>query len=327
MPGGYAAVERDDQALPSWELKTPVYLWQNKEVEPKAVAIAVHGLTLHGLIYDRLATHLADQGFIVLAPDLHGYGRWSQKQASDDKCPDCHSHLCYTKSKRDVEQLVIAAKGQYPTLPIYLIGESLGADIAIYTTARHPELVNGMVLSSPAIKHSWNMASPLFKDVAILMRNPFHEVNLVPYIKRWASEDPEIIAEAVNDPLVRKRLTIWDLLKTHQAMKPTLQYADKVPTTVPVLIIQGDKDRMLKTNAVVQLLKHLNCQDQTVRWFTNRGHLLLETSHLQPDTVKIVDLWLQEHVGVNVVKAHASVHGQLKMLTDEEPEQPSMPGI
>lgn len=308
-------------------MKTPVYCWQNKDVEPKAVAIAVHGLTLHGGIYDRLAKHLADQGFIVLAPDLHGYGRWKDKQSTEYKCPDCHSHLCYTKSKNDVEQLVIAAKGQYPTLPIYLIGESLGADIVVYTTAKHPDLVSGMVLSSPAIKHNWNMAPSLFKDVAILMRNPFHEVNLVPYIKKWASEDPQIVAEAVNDPLVRKRLTIWDLIKTHQMMKPTLQYADQVPTTVPVLIIQGDKDRMLKTNAVVQLLKHLNCQDQTVRWFTNRGHLLLETSHLQPDTVRIIDLWLQEHVSNNVVKAHASVHGQLKMLTDDKPEQPSMPGI
>jgi hypothetical protein len=52
---------------------------------------------------------------------------------------------------------------------------------------------------------------------------------------------------------------------------------------------------VVKSNAVVQLLNNLKSKDQTVRWFKNRGHVLLETAYIRPDTLTIVTGWLKEH--------------------------------
>ena len=66
---------------------------------------------------------------------------------------------------------------------------------------------------------------------------------------------------------------------------------------MPVLVIQGKEDRILKASAVLKLLARTKCTDQTVCWFNDRGHVLLETAFLKPDTLKTVDSWLLEHVG------------------------------
>ncbi len=292
----FAGVVRADEAKLSQQVGLPVYEWKSDSVEPRAVAILVHGLTMHGAIYDKLARHLADQGYIVLAPDLHGYGRWVDIPSEVRHCKECGSQLCYQKSRRELIGLVDTAKETYPSLPLYMIGESLGADMVLYSASQRPKAIEGIVLSSPAIKRRFNMVPRVFWDVSLISHNIFRQVNLIPYMKKFASEDPRIIDEAVNDPLVRKKLTTWELFKTIQTMRPSLQYADRVPADMPVLVIQGDKDRMLKSQAVCDLLKHLSSQDRTLRWFKDRGHLLLETAYVQPDTLVTVDSWLEEHL-------------------------------
>jgi alpha-beta hydrolase superfamily lysophospholipase len=104
------------------------------------------------------------------------------------------------------------------------------------------------------------------------------------------------VQEALNDPLVRKELSMWELVQTCNFMRPNLKFARRLPTTMPLLVMQGDNDRMLKTNAVVELLARTKSTDQTVRWFNGRGHLLLETDYVQPDTMRTMTGWLQEHV-------------------------------
>jgi len=100
-------------------------------------------------------------------------------------------------------------------------------------------------------------------------------------------------------------------LKTIHTLKPCLSYAEKIPKTMPVLIIQGDKDRMLNCKAVVSLVKHLRTEDRTVKWFANRGHLLLETAYLQNDTLNVVDSWLKRHLK-DTTMASATVHGVIQ---------------
>jgi len=305
-----AEVSRQDEAKLEQKVGLPVYEWKSDTVEPQAVAILVHGLTMHGAVYDKLARHLAEQGYIVLAPDLHGYGRWADMSSDKRHCKECGAQVCYQKSRRELIGLVDSVKQTYPSLPLYMIGESLGADMVLFSVGQRPKAVEGIVLSSPAIKRRLNMVPRVFWDVSLLTHNLYRQVNLVPYMKKFASEDPRIVEEAVHDPLVRKKMTTWELFKTIQTIRPTLSYAEKVPSTMPVLVIQGDKDRMLKTNGVCDLLKHLNTQDRTVRWFKDRGHLLLETAYLQDETVLTVDTWLKQHLNPGRM-VQASVQGQL----------------
>lgn len=288
-----ADVVRDDNPQIEGLSELRVREWKDSNVKPKAVAIAVHGLVLHGGVYDKLATELASQGFIVIAPDLRGYGRW---------CPEsCKSltrseRISYNASYSDLKELVKGVRAQYSSLPLYVIGESLGAGMTLHLASDMPQSIDGIVLSSPAIKRRNYIEPRMFMDLTAVMLSPSKTVNVSPYIKRFASEDPQIVETTLQDPLVRKKMKVTDLLKTSLLIRGNIRFASKIPAEMPVLIIQGDNDRMLNANGVVSLIAQLKSRDQTVRWFPGKGHLLLETPHIMPETVQTVSSWLTSHL-------------------------------
>ena len=337
-----ARVVREDRPAIEGAPKTPLYVWRDTERKPRGVALAVHGLVMHGGTYDSMARELAAKGFIVVAPDMRGYGRWMQDKACDSpsssknasvepaselvgKADDETISLSgrtsakvslnvmsetpesavsdeeksmkieYGKSYKDLRSLVRALRSQYPSLPFYCIGESLGADMAIRLASDMPKSIDGLVLSSPAIKRRTVYFAPrMFFDAMVLLASPGKEVDLGPYISRWASEDPKVTRSTLEDPLVRKRLSAWDLWKTVRWIKPSIDYAEKLPAQMPILVIQGDQDRMIKTNGVVTLLSHLkSSENKTVKWFNGKGHLLLETRYVEPQAMSTVKDWLE----------------------------------
>ncbi|HEY9713000.1 MAG TPA: alpha/beta fold hydrolase, partial [Chroococcales cyanobacterium] len=261
----------------------PAYVWTDPSVKPRAVALCIHGLTLHGGVYEKLAGELAPKGFVVMAPDLQGYGRWQNKPVE------------YDRSFDSLVALAAAARAKYDNLPLYVIGESLGADLAMRLASQKPDLVDGLVLSSPAIKRRYFLG-PILNETTAFLSNPKRQVNLRPYIRRFFSEDPLVTQDTLDDPLVRKRLTAWDLLRTCNAIRPALKYADNLSPEIAVLVIQGSQDRMLRTSAVSSLLQHIKSTNQTVRWFNDRGHLLLETAHLRNDTAAVVRDWFDDQL-------------------------------
>lgn len=295
------------------------YRWQNHEKAPKGVAIALHGLIMHGRVYDRLAHELADSGFVVIAPDLRGYGQYNQDDPNED-----HKVL-YEESYKDICQLTKAVRSTYCDLPVFLIGESLGAGMAIRVASEHKELVDGLVLSSPAIKARYNFNLNVVKDITVFLVNPRRPVNLSPYIKEFSSESSEIADAALKDPLVRKSLPPCDIFRTAALIRRNKGFARNIPANMPVLIIQGDKDRMLRANGVVTLISRLKSTDQTVRWFSGIGHILIETEHMLPETIVTVRSWLIEKTQSN---AHAHkmddtemLKAKLKLKQDREPGQ------
>ncbi|MBX9691909.1 MAG: lysophospholipase [Cyanobacteria bacterium] len=330
-PKAAAEVIREDHPVIQGAPKTHYYVWRETNTKPKAIALAVHGLVMHGGVYDRLARELASRGFLVIAPDLRGYGRWMRAKVEDESTT--HSELAsdmssesepvkepfklqaamnaesvslpaekslrkiqYHRSYEDLVTLTKALRSEYPSLPLYCIGESLGAGMALHLASEMPGSFDGLVLSSPAIKRRTIYFAPrMVFDVMGIVANPRREVDLAPYISRWASEDPQVIKSALKDPLVRKRLKAFDLLKTAIFIRSNVRYAENIPSSMPVLVIQGDRDRMLKTNGVVLLLSHLRCKDQTIKWFYGKGHLLLETKHVAPETIDTVGDWLVQH--------------------------------
>ncbi len=347
-PKAEAEVIREDHPEIAGAPKTHYYVWRETNTKPKGIALAVHGLVMHGGTYDRLARELASRGFLVFAPDLRGYGRWLCDNAEEG--PTCqhqeeeHQALSaalsslteeseeepfklqasvnadaraemkpifrkvqYQQSYQDLVSLTKAIRNQYPSLPLYCIGESLGAGMALHLASDMPGSFDGLVLSSPAIKRRTIYFAPrMVFDVMGCVANPRRQVDLAPYITKWASEDPQVIKSALKDPLVRKRLKIWDLLKTAMFIRSNVRYAESIPSSMPILVIQGDRDRMLKANGVVLLLSHLRCKDQTVKWFYGKGHLLLETKHVAPEAIDAVGDWLVQHstnANTQVIKA------------------------
>ncbi len=184
---GYAAVQRDERAdLP---VAAPVYSWYDSSQKPKAIAIAVHGLIMHGGTFDTMAKQLASEGVIVYAPDLRGYGRWlDEKSASGGS--KARLETDYDSSYLDLVTLIREAKKKNPGLPLYCIGESLGTAMILRAAAEMPNAVDGMILASLAVQTQSFYTAKAKLSSSVLP--PWHQLDLEPFIKKFASEDPQI---------------------------------------------------------------------------------------------------------------------------------------
>ncbi len=273
-------------------LGIPLTEWRDDSKRPRAVAIAIHGLVLHGGVYDSMARDLASQGVVVFAPDLRGYGHWVDSKTGETKG---RANINYKKSHADCIALTKYIREQNPHVPLYIIGESLGADMALHVASECPQLVDGLVLSAPSVKHRWFL-SELMKNAPVGLSLPFKQLDLSPDIHKYFTDDNAIAEATVGDPLVRKRMSPVELLLTEQEASKCLKYAKRVSAEIPVLVMQGGGDQMLRGEAVSDLLCALPSRDQKLEWFAQRGHLLLETPLVYADTMSVVSSWLNEHV-------------------------------
>jgi alpha-beta hydrolase superfamily lysophospholipase len=300
------------------ELKMPIYQWNSVETQPKAIVIAVHGLIMHASRYDGMASNLAREGFTVFAQDLRGYGKLSNT-CNHEYCTDedCRQIINYEKSFLDLVKMTKAIKEKYPSLPVFIVGESLGGDFAIRLAGTYPNLVQGIILSAPAIQRHSFVDMHMIANLGIMITCPRTQISLYHFVKSYTSDDPRIINELLNDPLVRHSLSSSDLLKSTFTIRRTKKYIAKVSPETPVLVIQGSADRCVKTNGVVVLLENLRSVDQTVRWFPQRGHIILETAYISTDAMQTVSEWLNEHTGQIPLQAKAYTrYWQSKSLND-----------
>ncbi|XP_035130649.1 monoglyceride lipase isoform X4 [Callithrix jacchus] len=109
---------------------------------PKALIFVSHGAAEHCGRYDELAQMLKGLDLLVFAHDHVGHG---QSEGERMVVSDFHVFV------RDVLQHVDSVQKDYPGLPVFLLGHSMGGAIVILTAAERPGFFAGMVLISPLV--------------------------------------------------------------------------------------------------------------------------------------------------------------------------------
>ena len=282
-----AEIIHDDADDLSQASTLPIHQWRDDSVSPKAVLIAIHGLTLHGTLFDSYARHLAANGVIVIAPDLRGYGDWFESNE--------RATISYSDSEQDLDKLVVALHKRYKHLPLFCSGESLGGAMTIRLAAANPAWFDGLILSAPAIRLSHHVPMQTLLSSIVALVKPKHRVNLSPYLQQCAPDEQQNNWEACNDTLVRSRLSLAELRLSCSFIDATAGFVGQIPSTMPVLVLQGKEDRVLDPNGLKLLEKNLHSVDQTVQIFEHRGHILLERKDIADETVQAVSCWLDKH--------------------------------
>ena len=117
---------------------------------PKAAIVIVHGLCEHFGRYDYVTQRLLEAGYAVVRFDHRGHGRSMGKKVwYDDR----------TQIVSDTDLFVEEARAQFPDLPVFMIGHSMGGfGAASYGTA-HPGKLDGYVLSGAWTRDHTGLAS------------------------------------------------------------------------------------------------------------------------------------------------------------------------
>ncbi len=272
------------------ELNLPVCTWQDTSVPTKGIMVAVHGLTFYASAYDDFAKHLAGEGYLFYAADMRGFGRWKTEAAKFNGDSNIH----FSQSKEDYLRVIDAVRRAHPGVPIFAMGESLGANLAFWAASTAPDKIDGVIVTSPCYKR-WIHPRPRWvEDFATNIWHPAKQMNLEPYINPYLSEDKKLTEDCLKDPNICRKMSAVELMKTSITNKETLKYVDHIPPDMPILIIAGEKDAVFKTSTIPEFVSHIGSQHTSVNVLKGKGHLLMEHQPVNQQVAGIVDGWLKD---------------------------------
>ncbi len=162
------------------------------EGDPKAVVMLLHGLAEHSGRYAHVAQTLTDAGYAVQALDHRGHGRSSGKRTYVKN---------YGQYQADILQFRKLVEQQQPDLPLFVLGHSMGGNLALGHVLDHQAGVRGMALSAPALAPGSSLSPAKIKLAKLVGK-------IAPGLRPEAlssdaiSRDPAVVAAYVADPLV-----------------------------------------------------------------------------------------------------------------------------
>ncbi len=106
----------------------------------------IHGATVPGWEFDRLAPLLQQAGFRTLIPDLYGHGLSARP----------HIRYDYRLFNRQIEELLLKLE---INRPVDIFGHSMGAAIAAEFTQQNPDAVRRLILAAPLVNFTGLMTS------------------------------------------------------------------------------------------------------------------------------------------------------------------------
>ncbi len=226
---------------------TPLFYRQWEAAQPRAVCLLVHGLAEHSGRYGHVADRLTGRGFSVWALDHRGHGR------SEGRRGDCRS---LNEFVEDLDRLKQRVREQTPSLPLLLIGHSLGGLIALAYAAQHPKEIRAVAVSSPALKlahetPAWKVAL-VTATAQVAPLTPFQN-GVNPAV---LCRDPHVVEAYRKDPLIHDVLTARCALALQEALRHSLDWAGRIH--IPCLILQSGTDEV--------------CDPETAREFARRAN-------------------------------------------------------
>jgi acylglycerol lipase len=288
-PVNAANVVRTDDPQMLRGLGIPTYVWQRPGSRPEAILVGFHGGCLHGKAYNALATEMAERDIMFVSFDMRGYGKWYH---SDYGTPADRT-FNYTRTIEDIRGLLSTLRAKYPGTPVYCLGESLGANMALVIGYKMPSLTDGVVLVSPYFG-ARKFFDPHFLSQAMqVVVRPKSELDMSPYLRKRLSHSPALALHQIKDPMSRDKQTLKELGQSLMLNWSGRRKAKALPPQLAVLIMHGKKDRLCNPNVTAKVFKKIPVPNKQLVLFPESGHLIVEASQVSPPVVNTLSSWVR----------------------------------
>jgi acylglycerol lipase len=243
-------------------MRLPYRVWMPKGA-PSAVILALHGMNDSRDAWEIPAPVFASAGFAVFAPDQRGFGataargHWPGTQGLVD----------------DARVMTRLLRARYPGVPIYLMGESMGAAV-LMVLATEPGAPNvaGYVLNAPAV---WGRAEMNFflRGVLWLANEvvPGLELENRGYVRIIASDNREALVRLSTDPLTIHETRVDATEGLVDLMDEALASSTKFHARA--LFIYGGKDDLIPKQATLATWRALPGSGPRRAYYPERYHL------------------------------------------------------
>jgi len=245
----------------------PYRLWSAPK--PRGVALLLHGAFDYSGAFDEIAPLLVERGITALAIDQRGFGATASRGSWRGK----------HRMVRDAIEAIAFLKLRFGAgLPVFIIGESMGAALAVHAAARAPNLdLAGLVLAAPgAVSGTWRQLIGATLVRLLKTALPQSEV-IIERMSAWEFT-PAAAIRLLSDPMVLRRIkpaTMFGLLKLSRSAVNEAAHVG-----VPVLTMVGTKEDFVRTECIERLHQNL-AGPKFWASFAGGPHLLLHWKHAE----------------------------------------------
>ncbi|TCN26299.1 alpha/beta hydrolase [Mesobacillus foraminis] len=258
------------------------YRINEPESRPKAAVILIHGFGDHSGGLQNLSKSLVQNRYCVYALDLRGHGKSSGKRGFISSWDEFRGDL------QELQRLVALER---PTLPLFIVGHSMGGVITLDYALDHQTGISGAAVISPAISYK---ATPLEKfgitimgklkpDFSFTKKGNFHL-----HVK-----DPELQAKLNPEGLRHNTVTPGLGRGLLHAIDRVEEEAGNIQ--LPFLLQYGLDDRITPPEKLREFFSHVGSPDKRVYEYALAKHRPFDENGRE---VVLEDLtcWLDQQV-------------------------------
>lgn len=252
-------------------LSLPMRSWL-PEGKPTAVVLGVHGFNDYSKAFDKVpgapgvGPYLSQHGVAVYAYDQRGFGNTANRGIWPGR----------DALVNDFTGIVRTLKSEYPDVPLYVMGESMGGAVVMAALAQEKHLpVKAAILASPAV---WARSTmPVFYRVALWFGAHFlpHAKPTGEGLGRMASDNIDMLRANGRDQLFIKATRIDAVYGLTDLMDEALNVSGKIH--VPVLYLYGQHDEIIPAGPAHKAMAMMKASNKTTRTaiYPNGWHMIM----------------------------------------------------
>jgi len=274
---------------------------------PVALVVYVHGLGDHIGRYSRFVTSLTKEGLAVALYDQRGHGRTEGRRGHVDR---------FGQWVEDLAAFVqFSSSAVAQETPVFLVGQSLGALVAINYVLTHAAKISGIVTVSAALHPTVKIAGWKRRVATKLSAvAPWMTIETGVRFLDLARELTEVEALA-RDPLFHTRLSIAAGLEIER----NIGLVGGMPHRLhePLLMLAGTADRVCDPQASSWFTARASSIDKNCKVYDGMCHDLLHDTGWQ-DVATDVRNWISERA--RQISAHSGQYhlgGRIEVWQDD----------
>jgi acylglycerol lipase len=253
--------------------------------EIRAIILISHGFAEHSGRYLNIVHELIPLAYAVYAIDHRGHGN------SEGTINYVESIDYYVE---DLKKLFDIIREQYPKIPIFILGHSMGSGIAVNFTKKYESELSGLILSGIGSLMG-DEISGFLKFIVKSMSRIAPKMKINPKLDpSTLSHDPEVVKAYIDDPLVHHTLITarlaYEMLKLFSNIGSLIK-SFKLPT----LVQRGAED--VAISGFEQIEADFSMEDKEIHIYEGLYHEVYNESK-KDRTIVLNDLsnWLNNHI-------------------------------
>ena len=264
-----------------------IFYRQFQAADERVRLVVAHGLGEHSGRYENVVNRLLPVNYSIWIPDHRGHGQSGGKRGHV---------LNFEQYLLDLRLVVEMARERLPEgRKVFLLGHSMGGLIALYFAQQYPDLIDGVIASSPGL--GMVIKVPVVKNVlgqvmsfiwpGLSLGNELDATKI--------SRDESVVNAYQNDPLVHDRVSARWFTEVLSTMQEVNRQASRIQ--IPVLMQVAGDDHLVNAQSSQQFFEKLTVTDKTLHMYDGLYHEIY--NELDEQRRKVLDdleAWLENHI-------------------------------